>query len=58
MSKTDKELAVELVSAYLSGWFSRPSQTPIKPLDGNMLATLIHDAYFALKNLDEQTEEL
>lgn len=53
MAKTDKELAVELVSAYLSGWFSRPAPQSIKPLDGETLAALIRDAYSALKQLDE-----
>lgn len=49
MPKTDKELAVELASAYIRAWFSR--QEPKKPLDGETLAALVKDAYDAVHAL-------
>lgn len=52
MMKTDKELAVEVVSAYISAWFSR-SQESIRPLDGDTLETLIKDAYNAIHSLTD-----
>lgn len=49
MAKTDKELAVELASAYIKAWFSRPEVK--KPLDGENLAALVKDAYDAVRAL-------
>lgn len=54
MMKTDKELAVEVVSAYLLAWFSR-EQESMRPLDGNTLEALIKDAYNAIHSLPDGT---
>lgn len=53
MPKTDKELAVELTAAYLTGRFANPN-TP-KPLDGQTLANLLKDAYQAVRELPDET---
>lgn len=52
MAKTDKELAVELASAYISAWFSKAEQS--KPLDGALLRALVKDAYDAVSSLESQ----
>lgn len=49
MEKTDKELAVELASAYISTWFSREDVK--KPMDGFMLKDLIENAYKIIHGL-------
>lgn len=53
MPKTNKELAVELASAYLTGRFANPN-TP-KPLDGQTLVDLLKDAYQAVIELPDET---
>lgn len=53
MNKTDKELAVELVGAYLSAWFANSKVQ--KPLDGETLKALLKDAYSALADLPKGT---
>lgn len=42
MPKTDKELAVEFASAYVTAWFSRAAT--VKPLDGDTLKELIEES--------------
>lgn len=49
MPKTDKEMAVELVSAYISAWFS--NENVVRPLDGATMSGLIKDAYNAIHSL-------
>jgi hypothetical protein len=51
--KTDKELAVELASSYISAWFSRPDSR-MQPLSGETIQTLLHDCYHAIQSLDEE----
>lgn len=50
MAKTDKELAVDFASAYVSAWFSRPDIK--KPMDGVMIKALIEESYSAIHALD------
>lgn len=50
MPKTDKELAVEFASAYISTWFTRPDIR--KPMDGLMMKDLIEGAYSIIHGLD------
>lgn len=50
MAKTDKELAVDFASAYVSTWFSRPDVK--KPMDGMMIKTLIEETYNVIQALD------
>lgn len=51
MVKTDKELAVEFASAYVSAWFSRDI-SQMKPMDGQMIKSLIQEAYDAIHALE------
>lgn len=51
--KTDKELAVELASSYISAWLSRPD-TRMQPLSGETIQTLLHDCYHAIQSLDNE----
>ena len=51
MAKTDKELAVEFASAYVSAWFSRDA-SQLTPMDGRMVNDLIREAYNAIHSLD------
>lgn len=48
--KTDKELAVELASSYISAWFSRPDAR-MQPLSGETVQTLLRDCYLAVQSL-------
>lgn len=50
MAKTDKELAVDFASAYVSAWFSRPDIK--KPMDGVMIKALIEESYSVIHALD------
>lgn len=49
MPKTDKEMAVELVSSYVSAWFSR--ENVLRPLDSATISGLVKDAYDAIHSL-------
>ena len=53
--QTDKELAVSIVNAYISAWFSHSSPMQ-KPLDSKMLSDLLRDAYAAIQSLDSDNE--
>ena len=55
MPKTDKELAVELVSAYISAWFSR--ENVLRPLDGVTIAGLVKDTYDAIHSLSAKSSD-
>jgi len=52
MPKTDKELAVEFASAYISAWFSRPDIR--KPMDGLMMKDLIEESYNIIHGLEAE----
>lgn len=54
--KSDKELAVEFASSYISAWFSRDIAT-LKPLDGKMIADLITESYNAIHSLSAEEEK-
>lgn len=49
MPKTDKELAAELVAAYISAWYSKKDVWV--PIDGEIMKNLLNDAYSALRSL-------
>ncbi|WP_278456449.1 hypothetical protein [[Clostridium] scindens] len=53
MSKTDKELAIEVTCAYINAWFQR-DVTP--PLQGKDVTSIIESTYQAIKSLDAKTE--
>lgn len=55
MPKTDKELTVELVSAYISAWFSR--ENVLRPLDGETVTALVKDSYNAIHSLPESSAD-
>lgn len=55
MHKTDKELAVDIVCAYLRARFSRENQ--ISPLNGTELKALAKDAYDAVHALPDDSED-
>lgn len=50
--KTDKELAVELASSYISAWFSRPDSR-MQPLSGETVRTIVHDCFLAVRSIEE-----
>ncbi|MEG2617790.1 MAG: hypothetical protein RR998_08505 [Oscillospiraceae bacterium] len=54
MDKSDKELAVELASAYVSAWYSkeRNGNQPMQCMSSNELSAILKDAYRAVKALD------
>ena len=54
MPKTDKELAVDIVCAYLRARFSREDQH--SPLSGYELMALAKDAYDAVHALPDDSE--
>ena len=47
--KSDKELAVDVVIAYIESWFPRAQ----KPLTGSDIKLLIQDTYAAIHELKE-----
>lgn len=49
MPKSDKELAVEFASTYVSTWFSR--EGPLRSMDSKMIHDLIKEAYDAIHSL-------
>ena len=50
--KSDKELAVEVVCAYISVWFQKSG---VKPLDGATIHALITESYNAIHSLPESS---
>ena len=53
MAKTNKELAVELLGQYLQGIYSR-NESPMKAIDSETLAHLLHIFYEAVNSLPEK----
>ncbi len=53
--KSDKELAVEFASSYISAWFSRDITT-LKPMDGKMISDLITESYNAIHSLPSEED--
>ena len=49
MSKTDKELAVDIANAYITAWFSRPDVK--SALDDATIKALVNSAYSAVHSL-------
>lgn len=54
MPKTDKELAVDIVCAYINARFTIPN--PEKKPDREHLASMLKDAYDAVRALPDQPE--
>ena len=54
MSKTDKELAVELAGCYLRGYYTHAS----KPIDTNTLNAVLREFYEAVHSLPNHNEPL
>lgn len=54
MSKSNKELTVEVVNTFVSSWFSRTNTTA---LDGEDLVSIIKDVYATISSLDTQEEQ-
>ena len=50
MSKTDKELTVEVVNTFVSSWFSKSNTSA---LTGAALVSLIEDVYQTISSLGE-----
>ncbi len=54
MGKTDKELTVEVVTAYLAAWSSKENTVAI---NGAGLECLIQDTYNVISNLDKSPSQ-
>lgn len=53
MSKTDKELTVEVVNTFVTAWFSKSTT---KSLSGDDLTRLIEDVHKTISTLDKSPE--
>lgn len=51
MSKTDKELTVEIVNNFITSWNNRPTTTTFQ---GPELEKLIQDVYAIIQSLPEE----
>lgn len=54
MSKTDKELTVDLVNNYVSAWNSTPNTSPVK---AELLLALIPKVYDVISKLEKYPKE-
>lgn len=53
MSKTDKELTIEVTNAFITSWFSRDNLAPLK---GKDVTDMIKAVYQTVKSLDNNKE--
>ncbi len=53
MSKTDKELTIEVANAFITSWFSRDNLAPLK---GKDVTGMIKTVYQTVKSLDDNKE--
>ncbi|RPF49111.1 hypothetical protein EDD70_1949 [Hydrogenoanaerobacterium saccharovorans] len=53
MLQSDKELAVQFASAYVSAWFSKTNV--VQPMNGPMIKNIITESYNAIHALSEDT---
>ena len=56
MSKTDKELAVDIANAYITAWFSRPDVKT--PLDKATIDAIVSASYSAVHSLPADDPKL
>ena len=51
MSKTDKELTIEVTNTFITSWFSRDNLPPLK---GKDVTDMIKSVYQTVKSLDDK----